>query len=209
MKPEEEVYCIDPYNRKRFLSVDCIFSKTNEEKIAELEHIAYCLGAKACSIQMTESEENNNKFGININVNVVESNKEEETNSISNKKSSNKNTSKPNVNTSTLDFGNGSGKITYHSGKKITRFKGSNSPKEPKLKWFAHDDNIKGLIEMRCTDKNSVQYTELSLKGSTSATMNKKVAVAIDKIMKVGASMSVEKQASKEHNSTLIFEVEF
>ena len=40
------VYCVDPYDRKRFINVDCIFSKANEEKIAELARVANYLGAK-------------------------------------------------------------------------------------------------------------------------------------------------------------------
>ena len=91
-------------------------------------------------------------------------------------------------------------------------FRGSDNPKRPELKWFAHDENIKGLIEMRCNDINSIQTKTLKLSGSSSATMSKKVACAIDAAVgKFGGKASVkgegsmEAQASSESKSTLIF----
>ena len=180
-----EVYCVDLHNRKRFLNVKCIFNKVNEEKVAELERVANYLGAKMCTIE------------------IVENVREQEVSRVGAKLSG------PNKESAGITNNSGSFSRTSQSSKKTSFFEGSSSPRRPELKWFAHDDNINGLIEMRCSGNNSVKSTVLSLKGSTSATMNQKVAATVDKIMKVGASMSAEKQASKEYNSTLIFEVEF
>jgi hypothetical protein len=52
----DAVYCVDSYDRNRFIRTDCIFSKAHEERIAELKHIAHCLGAKRCSIEINESQ---------------------------------------------------------------------------------------------------------------------------------------------------------
>ena len=79
----------------------------------------------------------------------------------------------------------------------------------PVLKWFAHDENIKHLIEMRCSDNNSIKSKILELKGSSSATMSKKCACAIDKILNIKGSLSMEKQTIKEYNNILLYEIEF
>ena len=181
------IYCVDQFDRKRFLESDCIFSKATEERLAELEHIAYSLGAKICSIEIVDAN--------------VEST-----------------SSKQQMNLDALGVKTAESKISaskngiQSSGKTTTYFKGSEEPKKPTLKWFAHDDNIKGLIEMRCTDKNAVKSKILEIKGSTSATMSQKVACAIDakiKGNKIKGGLSMESQAIKEQSSKLIFEIEF
>ena len=144
----DTVYCVDNFDRKMFISSGYIFSKTNEEKLAELANIAHSLGAKRCSIEIIENDTKNatGTIGINIaigntNANVAESNKQKS------------------------------------SGKRTLEFIGSNEPKRPELKWFSFDENIKGLIEMRCSDNNSIKSTTLEISGSSCATMSKKLHV--------------------------------
>ena len=48
----DAVYCIDPFDKNKFINVNSAFERTTSEKLAELEHIAYCLGAKSCSIEI-------------------------------------------------------------------------------------------------------------------------------------------------------------
>lgn len=52
----DAIYCVDPFDRNKFISSDSIFEQTRNEKLAELEHIAYCLGAKSCSIEIVEAK---------------------------------------------------------------------------------------------------------------------------------------------------------
>ena len=42
----DAVYYVDSFDRRRFIRLDCIFSKAHEERLAELKNIAYLLGAK-------------------------------------------------------------------------------------------------------------------------------------------------------------------
>ena len=93
------------------------------------------------------------------------------------------------------------------SGKIISYFEGHDEPKAPSLKWFAHDDNIKGLIDMRFN--KAIKSTVLELKGASSATMSKKVACAIDNVMKISGKISMESNAVKEFSKILIYEIEF
>ena len=43
LKYTDEIYYIDPYEKNRYIKLDCIFQQTHEEKLAELEYIAYSL----------------------------------------------------------------------------------------------------------------------------------------------------------------------
>ena len=93
---------------------------------------------------------------------------------------------------------------------KITAvFEGSVAPQRPSLKWFANDENIKNLIEIRCADPGRLKYEELTLSGSTSATMTNKAAAAIDGLKGIKGGVSMQSQAMVEHSSELLFIVEF
>ena len=170
----------DPFDKGKFVNAKHAFERTIEEKLAELEHIAYCLGAKSCSVEIVE-----------INTSAVSAEKsvslENENNEIA-------------ISTASK---------SRQSGKNATYFDGNNQPKQPTLKWFAHNDNIKNLIDMRCSGDNSVRSKELKLDCSTSATMSQKAAIAIDKLSKVSGSLTAAKQCEQEQNNRLIFEVEF
>lgn len=197
----DEVYCVDPFDRTRFIKADCVFAKANEEKLAELEHIAYRLGAKECTIELVEKDYNGVQNSVNAKANRTTEYEEKDSNNKTKKKSETVKTS--------FDYHSDSRNSSDSSNRTTTTFAGSDNPVMPNLKWFAHDENMKGLIEMRCTEKNSVKSKTLELHGSSTVIMSKKMAIAIDKLMKVGGSLSIESQYTKEHSSKLIFEVEF
>lgn len=177
----DNVYCVDNFDRKKYIDSNSIFGRTNNEKLAELEHIAYCLGAKSCSVEIVEANAEVNYSGLKLNVPQIAG----------------------------VETKSKSGREEKESGKTVSYFNGNDNPVRPKLKWFEHDDNINRLIEMRCSDRNSIKSKVLELKGSSSVTMSQKAACAIDKILKIKGSVSMEKQAIKEHSSKLVFELEF
>ncbi len=179
----DNVYCQDNFESKKYINVNQVFGKATEEKLAELNNIAFCLGAKSCSIEIIEEESEAESKKVQGKVQGVGKDGEATT-----YESKNSNTSK-------------------QSGKNVSNFKGHDNPQIPVLKWFAHDDNIKLLIEMRL--KKAIQSNILELKGSNSATMSKSIACAIDAIIKVSGSLSMEKQVQKEYNNKLLFEIEF
>ena len=189
----DAIYYVDSFDRNRFIRTDCIFSKAHEERLAELKNIAYSLGAKTCSIEISESNFevrlSNKRANFNGNIkNTSISTNEKFEQSLSHENSSRR------------------------SGKIIVEFEGSDTPKHPKLKWFEHDDNIKKLIEMRCKNTNAIKSETLELSGASSATMSQKTAYAIDSaISKMGVkgSSDMEKHAKSEHQSKLIFNIEF
>ena len=191
----DAVYYVDSHDKKRFIRTDCIFKKAHEEKLAELKHIAHYLGAKSCTIDISESD-------VEVNVakkkaalggggllhgskmSAAESAEQNATSKIANRRS---------------------GKIT-------STFEGSDTPKMPNLKWFAHDDIIVNLIDSRLNGDNSIKTETLELAGSSSATMSQKTAYAIDNAigaMKLKGSSSMESQAVRENHSTFLFSIEF
>lgn len=188
------VFVVDSFDKNRYIRVDMVFSKAHEERMAELKQVAYSLGAKNCSIEITESnvevQTDKNSKGMKIGLpkklgNVGNQNEALTTNASSIKR----------------------------TGKIVAEFDGNNEPVQPNLKWFANDDNIKNLIEMRLSKGNSIKSEIIELAGSSSATMTQKTACAIDgalnKFVSAKVSSNIEKQAQREQNSTLLFIVEF
>lgn len=188
----DAVYYVDSYDRRRFIRTDCIFSKAHEERMAELKHIAYSLGAKRCTIEITESTSDVQVQNKSVSIS-------EHFKSFSSNESAEQSISQ-------------TGK-SRRSGHIEVEFEGNVTPHMPELKWFEHDDNIRRLIEMCCDGKRSVRTETLELSGSSSATMSQKTACAIDgAIGKLGGAKgntSMDAQAAREHHSTLHFHIEF
>lgn len=177
-----DTYCVDPFDRKLFVQAESIFERTNCEKIAELQNIARCLGAKSCTIKIMEANKINEKNSSEISV------KEKG---------------------AAIGVSNQSHVMqgVCASGENKTVFKWNNKIVRPQLKWFAHNSTILNLIDQRCSKKGSVKTYFLELKGSSSISMSKKTACAVDKIIK--ANGAIEKASSRENSSVLIFNVEF
>lgn len=180
------VYYEDNFNPNRYIRVDCIFGKAHEERLAELENVAHALGAKRCTIEISESKQElmSNSRSLNLGKKI-----------------------------GSMSVDAKSGSSESRSGKITSEFEGNCTPKAPTLKWFSQDDNIKNLIVARCEANNSIKSKTLMLSGSTSATMTQKAAISIDGVLSKlgikGGKLSMESQAMVEHSSTLIFSVEF
>lgn len=183
----DAIYYVDSFDRNKFIRTDCIFSKAHEEKLAELKHIAHCLGAKKCSIEIDESQAD--VYVQKRSVNAKETVK--------------RNSMQEAVESDFRTSGSNS-----RRGKVEIEFEGNNTCKQPELKWFSYDDNIKRLIEMRVGGTNSVKSETIELSGSSSATMSQKTAYAIDSAVG-GGGVSLSSQAEKECNSKLIYHIEF
>ena len=191
----DAVYYVDSFDRSRFIRIDRIFSKAHEERLAELKHVAYSLGAKSCTIEICESsvEVSVSKKKAGFGGSTVFHGAK-----MSSSESAEQNISAKNT--------------AQRSGKIHVQFEGHSNPQQPTLKWFANDDNIKNLVEFRCKGENSLKTETLELSGSSSATMSQKTACSIDNAvgaMKLKGSSTMEAQAIKENHSTLYFSIEF
>lgn len=186
------VYYVDHFDRGRFIQADCIFSRKLKEMVDELQHIAEFVGAKRCTIDISESTSNANTKQKAVGLGVTEikgSGNAAADSSVASKRSA-----------------------TRHGHIEAT-FTGFRFPKRPTLKWFANDDGINNLVEACCSRKRRVKELTLELFGSTSATMSQSIACAIDGI--VGKSLrgsghaSMTSQVEEERQRTLRFHIEF
>ena len=210
-----QIYYMDRFNRNRFIQVDCIFERAHNEKIAELEQIAYSLGAKSCLIEISESDKSKYEEGT--------------TNSTAR-------ASDKSAKFKGYEFG-GKENVSVESSENVLRessssrsgtartyFEGSREPVQPDLKWFKKDENILGLIKMRCSGNNGIISRKLKLSGSTSATMSHSTALTIDLLLEESInikkakannrdsfkrSATMIKKAENESNRLMIFDVEF
>jgi len=188
----DEIYYIDSFDRKRFNKLDCIFQQAHDEKLAELEHIAYSLGAKYCSVEIEEMSSNyeGKKRSGNLTVPAMK------------KINSTENYESESVSDNAIK----------RYGKVEANFKGNDTVVKPTLKWFAHDNNILNLIEYRLNKQNEITSKTLHLSGSSSATLSRKAANSIDVTVAsidVKQSYAMEDKSVKENNSNLIFYIEF
>lgn len=188
----DAVYYVDNFDRNKFIRIDCIFNKAHEERMAELKHIAYSLGAKRCTIEIFESLEDSQKVKKSISVGESYTGGE----------------SNEGVEQSFSSHGSSS-----RSGRIEVVFEGKEDPERPSLKWFYHDDTINNLINMCCEGKRMVKSETLELAGSSSATMSQKTAYAIDsavgKMGGMSGSSTMDSQVAKENHSKLIYKIEF
>lgn len=187
----DDIYYVDSFDRKRFIKLDCIFQQAHEERLAELEHIAYSLGAKSCNIIIEEKEFTHDKkkraVGGHENKGIASVTENYEAEATSDSK-------------------------VRRSGRSETKFKGNDMVVVPELKWFAHDNNILNLIEYRCKGGNAITSKTLELSGSSSATMSKTAAGSIDVAvadMGISQSYSMEDHSVKESASKIIYQLEF
>ena len=188
----DAIYYVDSYNKNRFIRTDCIFSKAHEERMAELKHVAYCLGAKRCFIEISESASDMQLQKKSGKMTVGFSGKSA---------------------TESMEQSFTKAGQTRRSGRNEVEFQDNDTLKAPELKWFAHDDNIKRLLEMCLDGKRAIKTETLELAGSSSATMSQKTAYTIDgaigKLAKANGNFSMHAEAAKEHHSTLLFHIEF
>lgn len=187
----DSIYYTDDVSRSRYIRTDKFFEKIHEEKIAELEHIAFSLAAKCCRITLTASLADKEEQGNKVEANT-------KTSSVSNSESR------------SLYLSENS----HHqqAGELITKFQGTRTPKRPELKWFAHDDTLNRLINMCCSGE-SPQSRDLTLSSTSSFSMSKKVAVAIDTAVKNSGTIngygSMSRQIDREQHSQFHFYIEF
>jgi hypothetical protein len=196
----DTVYYIYHFDKSRYIKTDYIFGKATEERMAELQYIAYSLGAKSCTIEISDSsiekethhKESKGKIAADVNPHAnLNLSVDSEQDASSNRKESRK-------------------------GRVFADFVGNDNPIRPELKWFKDDNIIKSLIDMRLENGNSIKSQSFELSGASSATMSHKSATAIDGVIKAAKikgsnkfSNTVSEQVTKECNSTLIYSIEF
>ena len=180
----DKIYCLDSFEKGRYISSDTVFESSLKEKMAELENVAYCLGAKSYSIEMVEESSSTSQWGVQINGRANE------------------------INT-TISQNESTEKRNYQSGRNITYLAKNDNLQKPKLKWFEYDENINNLIKICLSGESKIISKQLVFRGSTSETISREIAVAIDALQKINFNGAMQQKFNKEQRTLMIFDVEF
>lgn len=183
----DTVYYVDPFDRNRYISLESFFDTIQQSKLAELQHIAFSLGAKGYCVEMAENSKefsSAKKSGAIKGIKGVNAQGSREL-TVSTEKASNA----------------------------LARAEWSNSrkPVRPNLLWYANDDNVRNLIAMCCSE-NRMEMTSytIELRSSSSATMSTSTAAKIDAAAgKMGVSSNFGATCANEYNKTMLFRLEF
>ncbi len=179
----DSVYYVDPHNRNIFISMDCYFTNTQEEKLAELQHIAFSLGAKKYSVKLTIDQSKKSELESKYNIKNAKVNGE-----VQSKKS------------------------TDMRAQAVAQanFEGERTPTEPTLCWFANDKNVLNLIQMCCADKQEKSIKNYTIELNSSASMSLSTAMKIESAMKVmKLNGNIANKSAEEHSQKLVFTLEF
>jgi hypothetical protein len=183
----DSVYYVDPFNRNCYISIDSYFSHIQQAKLAELQHIAFSLGVKHYWVEMVEmtADSNQLKGSNSLKMKSVNAGLERDANASSSSHSK--------------SLAEGS-------------FAGARKPVRPMLCWFANDNNVKNLINMRCSEgvDNAITTYTIELSNSNAAMMSASTAANIDMAAsKMGAKCGFHSQSVRENNRKMIFKLEF
>lgn len=187
----DTTYFVDPHDRARFIQIDTLFERTQQEKLAELAHIAYCLGAKRYSVEMQSKASQESaahfKSGGSFGMKKAGASDEEE-----------------------LQRSATAG--SFRKSLANVEFSEAREPVEPTLRWFAHDNYICELIRQRCGGTGGMRAVDITLSGSDYSTMSASISAKVDAtICKIGghSNAHIEASSNNERESNLLFHLEF
>ena len=185
------VYYADPHNRQFYINVENLYEKMQQQKLAELADVAFCLGAKSYTIEILEEESKKvnkkRKAGIDADAAKVKVGAGAE---------------------HMKDVDEKAKRLAYQAGE----FTKSRTPIVPVLCWFKEDPIINGLIKQVCETGGAMKSNELILEGSKYAVMSQSTAAKIEGAMKkigVKATVDLDLEAKQEFSSKIHFHLEF
>lgn len=188
----KHIYYMNPHNHDQYILLNSYFETIQQVKLAELQHIAYSLGAKKYSVEMQEA--------------IVEKKSAKQKAGASTKMAGIglKNTS--------ASMSLSSDSETHRGVLACTEFGENTTLEAPKLVWYADDDNVRNLVEMRLSGKANVKQYDFRLSNSSSMSMSVQKAAEIDASAgKLGTKggFDLQSAAKKESQCVMIFHVEF
>ncbi len=194
----DTVYYVDMFDRKKFIQIDTYFAYAHEARLAELQHIAFSLGAKEYSVDIIDKRKRTSRSTFETKIEKDNGKKKEEKEKYSYEM---KTTAELGVNT------------FVRAGAKAI-FQGERAAVPPTLLWFAKDNNILNLIAMRCDSNTSGALTQydIELHSANSASMSLSVASKLNAsigAMGIKLSCNIKQMSASEHNQTLIYKLVF
>lgn len=194
----DSIYYVDGFDRKKYIKLDNYFENAQNSKLAELEHIAFSLGAKSYTVELEESSTKERiatkKVFEKVELPVGTSKKKAESSA------DNSSESKETISKKVLK------KATFTNGA---------VPVQPELKWFKYDDEMTNLIKMRLSGQindNSMRDYSISLEGSAYSSIGASTAAKIDAAvskLESGAGYNISNQEKQENKKKLVFKIQF
>lgn len=187
------VYYVDKFGT-RYVNIDKFFDIMQDERRAELFEIAYSLGAKKCTIETYEYAKK---------VKVGEGRRTRKV--------------KPEVDDVDISC-SVTGEISTEALKVVERksvatqsFKGSDTPVEPKLKWYADNAEITQLVRARC-DKdsdNKIHEYHKVIKNSSCAGMTANAAAKVNAVLeKLDAEANIDIKGEYKNEQRRFFKID-
>ncbi|MCQ2467051.1 MAG: hypothetical protein MJ166_05990 [Clostridia bacterium] len=186
----ETVFYYDPNCPSKYISVETYFEEILDSKLAELERIAFAIGAKHYRVELRKSssysesrkDSQHHKAGVAVFSGET---------GLDTEKDQSKKTSFDVLAEATLEK--------------------NNTPFRPELKWFKNSDRILNLIDMACSGKELTEY-KVGLKCSKILTMSATAAANIEATYcKIGGSSSLgySKKVKEEMHQEFLYILEF
>lgn len=187
---DETIYCKDPYENNKYIALDEYFDYIRKSKVAELEMIAQCLGAKYFKVTYNERKKSILKKDSKASAKIIGGNKGEVKEASSSDEYS-------------------SIKIASES-----TFDGTTEKIKPTLKYFRHEQNIIDLVN-NCLDVNSrnpLKKKVYQFECTTTKDMKENVAANIDavlKVIKMNGNVSMMSEYQEQQRIVLEYTIEF
>lgn len=186
---DSELYYVDPSDRNKYIDLEKYFVQLKQERISELERIAYDLGAKHFKVIYKEQNTSSEKNNINQKNEL--------------KKRKNKVDIDVKINESTDEF-------CFIEIAAQSDFVG-HKPKKPLLRYLKDEPHISNLIEMRMNE-DPITHKKMEINFIESSGIKINDAIKIDmalKAMKFQNNTSIVKEVKKESRRLFEYEIDF
>lgn len=199
------LYCVNPYVTNQYIEITNYFDEILSGKLAELEHIAFMLGAKHYSVELQEESLKIQSKDKEISARMKG---KEKTNNIIEK------------NVELIDE---SQDILIKQANKSSKFirivaestfENATEPRLPNLKWFKNNKPLVNLIEMRCAggDIQKMTSKQLILEAKAQDEMSIEFAGKVDAVIQglgFKGNFSVKGKIEEEARRVLIYKLDF
>lgn len=184
-----ELYYVDPTERNRYIDLENYFAQLKNERISELERIAFDLGAKHFRVIYKEQSITSSKSKVEFKSNT-----------------------KAIKNVGSIDIAKGEASDKFCSIEIAAQsdFIG-HEPKEPVLRYLRHEPHILNLIELRMNEA-PITHKKMEIKLIESSGIKMNDAYKIDaaiKAMKFEYRKSIVREVNQESQRTFEYEIDF
>lgn len=186
---DAELYYVDPTDHDRYIELDNYFSQLKNERISELERIAFDLGAKHFRVLYKEQTISSAKSNVNhkSKLSIL----------------------KNGVN-SDVDLNISTDKFSSVEIAAQSDFIG-HKPQEPVLRYLKHEPHILNLIELRMNEA-PITHKKMEIKLIESSGIKTNDAVKIDaaiKAMRFESRTSIVAEVNQESQRSFEYEIDF